>query len=92
MAKKNYTFQVDSEKLDAIETYLKKTGDLSYLDEELTIAVNRVYRKSVPKNVRDYLDMKAGKEPEKTTKKSEKNPTAQQNGAFYQPEQFVSQD
>lgn len=104
MARKNYTFPVDSNKMEAIEMYLAKSGNASFLNEELNAAIDRVYRKSVPKNVRDYLELQADHEPDKAKKSSVKKPTTQpestptvtanapQGGAFYQSEQFVSRE
>ena len=67
---KNVTISYDDEKLSALRLYLgQKNGKV---EDELAEALEALYQKTVPANVRGYLDMKSGvpaTEPGKKKKK-----------------------
>lgn len=67
---KNITISYDDEKLSALRMYLgQKEGKV---EDELIDALEALYQKTVPANVRGYLDMKSGlpvTEPMKKKKK-----------------------
>ena len=55
---KNITISYDDEKLSALRMYLgQKEGKV---EDELIDALEALYQKTVPANVRGYLDMKSG--------------------------------
>lgn len=55
---KNITISYDDEKLSALRLYLgQKDGKV---EDELLDALEALYQKTVPANVRGYLDMKSG--------------------------------
>jgi len=56
--KKSITISVESEKLSALNMYLEQKS-LS-LDDELNKAIDSLYQKFVPQNVREYIDMITG--------------------------------
>lgn len=55
--KKN--IDVSEEKLSALEMYLSQKG--TDLDAELTKYTEQLYAKTVPQNVRDYIEMTTAK-------------------------------
>ncbi len=64
----------DAEKLEALRFYLSYKG--SSLEQELNEAVDAVYKKSVPAQVREYIERKNSPPPQK----SMKNPDKSDNG------------
>lgn len=68
---KNVTITYDDEKLSALRLYLGQKE--SNVEDELTAALEALYQKTVPSNVRGFLDMRAGlpkAEPVRKKKKS----------------------
>ena len=66
--KKSISIGVESEKLSALEMYLGQK-DLK-LTDELEKQIEVLYQKNVPKNIREFIEMKAIAKPEKKPKKS----------------------
>ena len=65
--KKNVTIAIHEEKLSALEMYLPQKN--TTLTAELDRFVEQLYSRTVPQNVRDFIDMRTG---EKSLKKSGK--------------------
>lgn len=65
--KKNVTIAIHEEKLSALEMYLPLKN--TTLTAELDRFVEQLYSRTVPQNVRDFIDMRTG---EKSLKKSGK--------------------
>jgi len=60
------TISYNEEKLAALRLYLSQKNQT--VEEELTAAVESLYTKTVPNNVREFIDLRAGKtvsEPKK---------------------------
>ena len=60
------TISYDEEKLAALRLYLGQKNQT--VEEELLAAVDNLYTKTVPNNVREFIDLRAGKtvsEPKK---------------------------
>ena len=53
--------QVDDEKLSALEMYLAQKN--TTLDAELTKYTEQLYLKTVPQNVRDFIEMTGSRKP-----------------------------
>lgn len=67
---KNITISFDDEKLSALRLYLgHKDGKV---EDELVAALEALYQKTVPANVRSYLDMKNGLPKAEPLKKKKK--------------------
>ena len=67
---KNITISYDDEKLSALRLYLgQKDGKV---EDELLEALEVLYQKTVPANVRNYLDMKSGLSATEPVKKKKK--------------------
>lgn len=64
--KKSVTVSINSEKLSALEMYLEQKN--MKLPEELEKYAEHLYMKTVPQNVRDYIEMTAGKKLPKKVK------------------------
>ena len=58
MKKATITLSYDGEKLSALRLYLEQKGGT--LEEELQQAVDTLYAKTIPANVRGFLDLRAG--------------------------------
>ena len=52
-------FSYDDEKLEAVRIFLQNKG--TTLEAELVNMMDQIYRKNVPSDVRNYLDVRAGK-------------------------------
>ena len=66
------TISYDEEKLAALRLYLGQKNQT--VEEELTAAVDNLYTKTVPNNVREFIDLRAGKtvgEPKKRKPKTQ---------------------
>ena len=66
------TISYNEEKLAALRLYLSQKNQT--VEEELTAAVESLYTKTVPNNVREFIDLRAGKtvsEPKKRKSKSQ---------------------
>ena len=53
--KKNIIVTMENEKLSALKMYTEQKG--TTVEEELTKYAEQMYAKTVPQNVRDYIDM-----------------------------------
>ena len=62
------TINVSEEKLSALEMYLTQKG--TTLDAELTQYTEHLYAKTVPQNVRDYIEMTTGRRTARKPKSS----------------------
>ena len=71
MKKATITLSYDEEKLAALRLYLEQKGQT--LEGELTVAVEILYAKIVPTNVRDFIDLRAGM-PKPAEKKKKPKP------------------
>lgn len=67
MKKVTITLSYDEEKLSALKLYLGQKEQS--LETELTAAVENLYLKAVPANVRDFIDLRAGVEKTAERKK-----------------------
>ena len=67
--KKSVSITMEEEKISAIEMYLgqKDTG----LEVELVKFTEQLYVKTVPQNVRDYIDMLGERKPVRRPKKQD---------------------
>ena len=66
------TISYDEEKLAALRLYLGQKNQT--VEEELLTATDNLYTKTVPNNVREFIDLRAGKtvsEPKKRKPKSQ---------------------
>ena len=71
------TISYDEEKLTALRLYLGQKNQT--VEEELTAAVDNLYTKTVPNNVREFIDLRTGKtvsEPKKRKPKPNTVPEA----------------
>ena len=59
--KKNITITMDNEKLSALKMYTEQKG--STVEEELMRFAEQMYAKTVPQNVRDFIDMMSKQQP-----------------------------
>ena len=69
--KKSVSITMEEEKISAIEMYLgqKDTG----LEAELAKFTEQLYIKTVPQNVRDYIDMLGERKPVRRPKKQKRD-------------------
>jgi hypothetical protein len=56
MEQKKVEFDFDGSKLEAIRLYLKERGCI--LDHELDLFMDSLYKKYVPRGVREFIEMK----------------------------------
>jgi hypothetical protein len=66
MKKINLQIIYDEEKLEAVRLFLAQRN--SSMEMELTAFVDVLYRKNVPVNVREFIDLKSGDTAKKSTK------------------------
>ena len=64
--KKSVTVSVGEERLSAIEMYLEQKN--TTLAAELDKYIDQLYLKTVPQNVRDFIDMMSEKRPARKQK------------------------
>ena len=64
--KKSVTVNVSEERLSAIGMYLEQKN--TTLAAELDKYIDQLYLKTVPQNVRDFIDMMSAKKPAKKQK------------------------
>lgn len=64
--KKSVTVSIDSEKLSALEMYLRQKN--MKLSDELEKFAEQLYQKYVPSNVREFIELTASKKPSRRTK------------------------
>ena len=72
MKKANITIAYDAEKLSALKLYLGQKN-LS-VEAELVAATDTLYIKTVPANVRDFIELQAGNAKANERKKKETKP------------------
>ena len=72
MKKANITIAYDAEKLSALKLYLGQKN-LS-VEAELVAATDNLYVKTVPANVRDFIELQAGNVKPNERKKKEAKP------------------
>lgn len=75
MKKTTITFSYDDEKLSALRLYLQQKDQT--LENELITAADSLYIKTVPANVREFIDLRTGllKSSEKKKKPKPSVPT-----------------
>ena len=59
--KKNIIVTMENEKLSALKMYTEQKG--TTVEEELTKYAEQMYAKTVPQNVRDFIDMMSRQQP-----------------------------
>ncbi len=59
--KKNIIVTMENEKLSALKMYTEQKG--TTVEEELMKYAEQMYAKTVPQNVRDYIDMMSRQQP-----------------------------
>lgn len=69
--KKSVTVSVSEERLSAIEMYLEQKN--TTLAAELDKYIDQLYLKTVPQNVRDFIDMMSAKKPVRKQKNTAPN-------------------
>ena len=80
MKKATITLSYDEEKLSALRLYLEQKGGT--LEEELQQAVDTLYAKTIPANVRGFLDLRAGvAKPEAKARKAKPKAFAPETNA-----------
>ena len=66
--KKSISIGIESDKLSALEMYLGQKN--LKLSDEIEKQIEVLYQKNVPKNIREFIEMKATAKLEKKPKKS----------------------
>lgn len=84
MKKTTINISYDEEKLSALRLYLEQKDQT--LENELIVAADTLYAKSVPANVREFIDLRAGCVKPAEKKKKPKPP------AIAEPLQDRSED
>ena len=72
MKKANITIAYDAEKLSALKLYLGQKN--LYVEAELVAATDNLYIKTVPANVRNFIELQAGNAKSNERKKKETKP------------------
>lgn len=75
MKKDSITIPYDEEKLAALRLYLEQKGQS--VEKEMVSAVNALYAKAVPGNVREFLDLRSGMEVKPTERRKRPRPAAE---------------
>ena len=75
MKKDSITIPYDEEKLAALRLYLEQKGQS--VGQEMSSAVDALYAKAVPGNVREFLDLRSGMEPKPAEKRKRPRPAAE---------------
>ena len=76
MKKDSITIPYDEEKLTALRLYLEQKGQS--VEQEMVSAVDALYAKAVPGNVREFLDLRSGMEPKTAERRKRPQPSAPQ--------------
>ncbi|WP_377072723.1 DUF6103 family protein [Ruminococcus bicirculans (ex Wegman et al. 2014)] len=76
--KKSVTVSVSEERLSAIEMYLEQKN--TTLAAELDKYIDQLYLKTVPQNVRDFIDMMSTKKPVRKQKITAPNESEKKYG------------
>lgn len=71
MKKANITIAYEEEKLSALKLYLEQKG--TTIESELVSACENLYSKTVPNNVREFIDLRAGVQKTAEKKKTPKH-------------------
>lgn len=71
MKKANITIAYEEEKLSALRLYLEQKG--TTIEKELVLACENLYSKTVPNNVRDFIELRAGIQKPTEKKKQPKS-------------------
>ncbi len=74
MKKDSITVPYNEEKLTALRLYLEQKGQS--VEQEMVSAVDALYAKAVPGNVREFLDLRSGMEPKPAEKRKRPRPAA----------------
>ena len=75
MKKDSITIPYDEEKLAALRLYLEQKGES--VEQEMVSAVDALYAKAVPGNVREFLDLRSGMDPKPAEKRKRPRPAAE---------------
>lgn len=75
MKKDSITIPYNEEKLEALRLYLEQKG-LS-VEQELVSAADSLYTKTVPSNVREFLDLRSGMEVKSAERRKRPKPQAE---------------
>lgn len=76
MKKDSITIPYDEEKLAALRLYLEQKGQS--VEQEMVSALDALYAKAVPGNVREFLDLRSGMEVKPTERRKRPRPQAEQ--------------
>ena len=79
MKKDSITIPYDEEKLAALRLYLGQKGQS--VEQEMVSAVDALYAKAIPGNVREFLDLRSGMEVKSAEKRRWPRPQAEQESA-----------
>ena len=75
MKKDSITIPYDEEKLAALRLYLGQKNQS--VEQEMISAVDSIYAKAVPSNVREFLDLRSGMEPKPAERRKRTRPAAE---------------
>lgn len=76
MRKDSIIIPYDEEKLAALRLYLEQKGQS--VEQEMVSAVDALYAKTVPGNVREFLDLRSGMEPKTAERRKRSRPSTPQ--------------
>ena len=79
MKKDSITVPYNEEKLTALRLYLEQKGQS--VEQEMVSAVDTLYAKAVPGNVREFLDLRSGMEPKPAEKRKRPRPASESEPA-----------
>ena len=79
MKKDSIIIPYDEEKLAALRLYLGQKGQS--VEQEMVSAVDALYTKAVPGNVREFLDLRSGMEVKSVERRKRPRPQAEQESA-----------
>ena len=79
MKKDSITIPYDEEKLAALRLYLEQKGQS--VEQEMVSAVDALYTKAVPGNVREFLNLRSGMEVKPSEKRRRPRPQSEQEPA-----------
>ena len=79
MKKDSITIPYDEEKLAALRLYLGQKNQS--VEQEMISAVDSIYAKAVPSNVREFLDLRSGMEPKPAERRKRPRPASESEPA-----------
>ncbi len=79
MKKDSITIPYDEEKLAALRLYLGQKNQS--VEQEMISAVDSIYAKAVPSNVREFLDLRSGMEVKPAERRKRPRPTPESEPA-----------